>query len=667
MYNGLKPKTKAVKLNFDCVRKNEIQFSFKKPPITFTSKFKNKKFMKQKIKSIISMLTLTVLFALTNHLRAQNCTASYYTVSDPNTLNSFHFVNQSTGGVYFYWNFGDGTTSNLFDPHHAYTAPGTYTACLYINDSATNCFDSFCTVITIGTTSNCTANFMATPDSSLNTFQFTNLSTGGVQYYWSFGDGYNSIQSNPLHTYAASGSYLVCLNIFDTAQQCTSTYCDTVVVGGNTNCNASFWFIPDSTISNQIHFFGSGNLNNTGTVSSWFWEFGDSTTSTVQNPNHQYANSGYYYVCLTITTSTGCTTTTCNYIYVSGGTTNCNASFYAYQNGTGVNFVNQSTGGSQYFWDFGDGYTSTQANPVHYYANAGFYIACLTISDSMQTCTATHCDSVSVQNINGCFATFTYTVDTSGYGFMFTDASTSSSNIVSYSWSFGDGTSSNLQNPNHTFMQPGFYLVCLNITTSNGCTSSVCSNISVTGLNPCTPLFYYYTDSSGNGNDSTYIVIANNCNYNTIIWNFGDSTSVTKSGNNMGWISHMYADSGWYELCITVIIGTDTLTNCDSIYVPLRMAATGINSLESLKPTFTVAPNPISSNAVISFKLKQQSQVRIEMYNTIGNQVKLIADEKHESGAYSYNINVDDINAGIYILRLTTALGVKTVKVNISK
>jgi PKD repeat protein len=621
--------------------------------------------MKQKIKSIISALTLIVVLALTNNLQAQNCTASYYTVNDPNALNSFHFVNQSTGGVNFYWSFGDGTSSTLFDPHHAYTAPGTYTACLYINDSANNCFDSFCTVITIGSNTNCTANFSSTPDSSLNTFQFTNLSTGGVQYYWSFGDGYNSIQSNPLHTYTASGSYLVCLSIFDSAQQCSSTYCDTVVVGGNTNCNASFWFIPDSMISNQIHFFGSGNLNNTGTVSSWFWEFGDSTTSTVQNPNHQYANSGYYYVCLSITTTTGCTTTYCNYIYVSGGTANCNASFYAYQNGTGVNFVNQSTGGTQYFWDFGDGSYSTQLNPVHYYASSGFYIACLTISDSMQTCTATYCDSVSVQNINGCNATFTYSVDTSGYGYSFVDGSTSSSNIVSYSWSFGDGTSSNLQNPNHTYMQPGSYLVCLNIASSNGCTSSICNTVNVTGSNPCTPIFTNYTDSL---TDSTFVILSSPCPYDTIIWNFGDSTIVvTGAGNNINYVQHMYADSGWYNVCVTVIMGTDTLTNCDSIYVPLRMAATGINNLENLKQTFTVAPNPISSNAVISYKLKQQTRVRIEMYNTIGNQVKLIADEKHESGAYSYNINVDDINAGIYILRLTTDLGVNTVKVNISK
>ena len=180
-------------------------------------------------------------------------------------------------------------------------------------------------------------------------------------------------------------------------------------------------------------------------------------------------------------------------------------------------------------------------------------------------------------------------------------------------------------------------------------------------------MFYYYTDSSGNGNDSTYVVIANNCNYNTIIWNFGDSTTVTTNGNNMGWISHMYADSGWYELCITVIMGTDTLINCDSIYVPLRMAATGINNLENLKPTLTVTPNPISSNATISFKLKQQTRVRIEMYNITGNQVKLIADEKHESGAYSYNLNIDELKQGIYILRLVTDSGAKTVKVNISK
>ena len=120
-----------------------------------------------------------------------------------------------------------------------------------------------------------------------------------------------------------------------------------------------------------------------------------------------------------------------------------------------VSFTDMSYGTyDSWLWDFGDGTTSTEANPVHTYAEEGLYEVCLTISDSAGFCSSTACEPVQVgQPPWGCENSFYYyftdslTAEFTGYVFDSTFV------VLSYDWDFGDGTTGSGQTISHTFTQ----------------------------------------------------------------------------------------------------------------------------------------------------------------------------------------------------------------------
>jgi hypothetical protein len=163
---------------------------------------------------------------------------------------------------------------------------------------------------------------------------------------------------------------------------------------------------------NPVQFTGSNS--GPSAMTSWYWDFGDGQTSTLQNPSHTYAVGGTYKVCLTITavspSGQSCCDQVCyNVVACQIQPCTANASFtwaQAHQINT-LAFTNTSTGTGTpcgYFWDFGDGFTSTLANPIHTYANSGIYFVCLTVTycvydaagNLITTCSGTFCKKVSV-------------------------------------------------------------------------------------------------------------------------------------------------------------------------------------------------------------------------------------------------------------------------------
>jgi PKD repeat protein len=126
-------------------------------------------------------------------------------------------------------------------------------------------------------------------------------------------------------------------------------------------------------------------------------------------------------------------------------------------------------------WDFGDGNTSTMQNPVHTYAAAGTYTVCLIASDSCATDTI--CQALNVTCV-GPVAAFSDTA--TGLTATFTDASTSTGVLISWAWDFGDGNTSTMQNPVHTYTAAGTYTVCL-IASDSCATDTICQALNVTG------------------------------------------------------------------------------------------------------------------------------------------------------------------------------------------
>jgi PKD repeat protein len=342
----------------------------------------------------LNKFILIVLFSFigTYNVNAQ-CTSSFSFVDNGN--GNYTFTSTSTGGINFYWyvdnNFlGIGNTVTQTFPN------GTYTICLSIEDSAAGCFDTSCMTIVVTSGSSCTASYTYT-NNGPGSFSFSNTSTGGLTYFWDFGDGSTSTLMNPNHIYPVNGNYYVCLIINDSNQACTDVFCDTIIITNiNTGpCNIVAGFTATDNGAGNYSFTNTS----TGNILAYYWNFGDGNTSTTVNPNHTYLANGTYVVTLTIGDSS-CYDYYITTITVSGITNSlpCNAAFVIVPDSANTGNVivyntSTSSGGNlTYFWDFGDGNTSTLQYPNYTYTTAGPFQLCLIVTDNM--CTSTYCDSI---------------------------------------------------------------------------------------------------------------------------------------------------------------------------------------------------------------------------------------------------------------------------------
>ena len=444
-------------------------------------------------KSILSKLIRTLmfvaLFCLSVKANAQ-CAAAYTFTVDPANNGNVTFTNTSSAGtgLYYNWNFGDGTTDNSATPPiHTYGSTGTFNVCLTIHDSIgmydslLGCYNTYCaTISVINSATPCTAHFSFTTDTTTNVY-FNNTSSAlgaSVNFTWNFGDGTTSNLENPYnHTYPAAGTYYVCLTMDDSSISCHATFCDSITIGSSPILPCSASFTPYDSLG-----YGYFINNSTGTGITSTWNFGDGTSGTSTGDTiHHYASSGSYSVCLTITSSTGCTASYCDSIVIGGSTGSCSAYFNAVDSSTFIQFFDASSGAGplNYHWDFGDGTTSNNVgNKTHIYSSPGTYSVCLTVSDTAGTCSNTYCNSVIVSSTPPCYSYFAIVQDSSNLYNYFLYNYSSTASGTTYLWDFGDGTTSTLEYPSHTYAASSPVLICLTISNSFlGCTATHCDSI----------------------------------------------------------------------------------------------------------------------------------------------------------------------------------------------
>ena len=249
--------------------------------------------------------------------------------------------------------------------------------------------------------------------------------------------------------------------------------CDSIPAGG---CGAAFQAYPDSSGN---YYFNDYSSNGGGNIISWSWYFGDGTTSTLQNPIHQYA-PGIYGACLTIATDQGCTSTFCDTIY-AGNPSGCNSYFVYNNSGNTYTFQAYPTGNApyQFTWNFdngtiiGPGGSSSVTNT---FATSGYYYVCLTTVDA-NMCTSTYCEYIYVNGNNyPCSANFFLYPDSTILHQYYAVNMAYGTGALSYLWSWGDGTSSTGAYPSHAYANDGYYTICLTINDSAGCTSTFCDS-----------------------------------------------------------------------------------------------------------------------------------------------------------------------------------------------
>ncbi|MFC2141191.1 PKD domain-containing protein, partial [Acidobacteriota bacterium] len=329
-------------------------------------------------------------------------------------------------------------------------------------------------VFTTGTNYPPVADFTFTTTDLTADFTDTSTDSDGtvVGWDWDFGDGNTSTAQNPSHTYAAAGTYTVSLTVTDDDSATDSVSKPVTVTEPNAPPVADFTFTTSDLTAN----FTDTSTDSDGTIVGWDWNFGDGNTSTVQNPSHTYAAAGTYTVTLTVTDDDSATDSISKPVTVTEPpNVPPVADFTFTTSDLTANFTDASTDSDgtivSWLWNFGDGNTSTVQNPSHTYAAAGTYTVTLTVTDDdSATDSVSKPVTVTAPNIPPT-ASFTYTIN--GLTVTFTDTSTDpDGTIVGWLWNFGDGNTSTVQNPIHTYAMGGTYTVTLTVTDNDGATDS---------------------------------------------------------------------------------------------------------------------------------------------------------------------------------------------------
>ncbi|MCF8246432.1 MAG: choice-of-anchor B family protein [Saprospiraceae bacterium] len=378
-----------------------------------------------------------------------------------------------------------------------------------------------------------------------------------------------------------------------------------------------------------IQFFDSSD-----TTFLWEWTFegGTPATSTEQNPTVVYNTPGTFDVSLTVTTQTATVYTIDRPNLITIG----QAPVAGFTNTVGSNviaFTNGSVGASTYAWDFGDGNTSSQANPSNTYTATGLYPVTLTVTNACGSDTFTQDVQVlavpptatfTLSGTNGCAP---FTVD-------FTSAPVG--NPDTYSWTFPGGTPSSSTDPNPTvvYNTVGTFSVQLTVTNPAGTnTASLNQGITV-GASP-SALFsfgvaqYNATFTNGSAGATSYV------------WTFGDGNSSTEANP-----THTYAANGQYEVTLeaTNECGFAVFTQTVNINV------SGTEFLDEAGYSLNASPNPFSHQLMVSYELPNESTTaNLLIFNVLGEQVGDVALSGNVGNAA---IGEKITGSGVYFIRL---------------
>lgn len=393
--------------------------------------------------------------------------------------------------------------------------------------------------------------------------QFNDASTGNPTWWrWDLGNGTISFLQHPATTYFNPGTYTVKLVAGNDTHKDSVTLTGYIIVdalpGVNFSASATTGCFPLPVQLSDLSDPGSG------TITSWQWDFGDGTISTDQHPTHTYTTAGQFNISLRVKNSNGCeqTLTRTNYISLQNGVkagfifsspNSCKAP-------ATIRFTNRSTGTGTlgYFWDFGDGQTSTDVNPAHIYSANGSYTVKLVVKN------ATGCsdsvirvNTINIGNTNADFNTPAQIC--AGQPVTINNASVPAP--VSSAWTFSDGSSSTALHPVKVFNQPGNFTIKL-VTDFGNCKDSITKPVVVLAKPAAA-----FTATNALGCKAPHTVSFTDQTPGAVGWEwfFGDGSKGTGSST-----THTYTTKGKYnvKLVVTNAAGcTDTLEKKELVQI----------------------------------------------------------------------------------------------------
>ncbi len=382
------------------------------------------------------------------------------------------FTDSSTGlPSTWFWNFGDGNSSAVGPTvQHTYASSGIYMASLFVSGGS-GCSDQIFKRVEIknSTQAGITVIDSICDGNNVNFTDHSTITSGTIDiYFWDFGDGLTSNTPNASHLYAGPGTFTVTHTV-GSLGGCSSSKIINVTI----NNRPIPLFVATTTCQNGVTSFNDSSTIGNGTITKWFWNLGDGSTSTQQNPTHTYTTSGNFMVTLTATSSFNCTANTSIPIIVyPAPAANFSVPIACPQDTiqyTDLSTINSGTI-SSWLWDFTDGTFSSAQNPEHKFVIPTDTAHVKLIVTSNFGCTDTVIKLVKTQPVPDFHWAPDITSGCEGLIVHFTDTTTVQNGIITnWAWDFDDGSLSFSKNPTHVFDTAGNYYVSLWVTASNGC------------------------------------------------------------------------------------------------------------------------------------------------------------------------------------------------------
>jgi PKD repeat protein len=344
-----------------------------------------------------------------------------------------------------------------------------------------------------GNTQTCTASFVYSlmPNGVVNFYSTSSpVNSITTQYYWNFGNNssYTATgSSTATSTYSANGVFTVSLFLNTPPNGTCQAVATVTITNTSNNCNLVTDFFITYGGTNGVYVF-TNNSSGTVTGTTYTYNFGDGSSSNLANTTHTYFANVPYTVTLLANNNTNpaCngSKTVVNYVTsVAGCNWTPNFSYTVGANGS-VNFANTSTGGSYYYWSFGDNSTGTGSTASHTYQQNGTYTVVLTVKTSSinpppsGTCIKSVTQVITVTTapcpVNANFSVVP--TPTAQYWIAIPASTIGVANAI---WSWGDGSSSNGLFSTHQYSAAGIYTLCLTVTVSCGASATSCNSYSI--------------------------------------------------------------------------------------------------------------------------------------------------------------------------------------------
>jgi gliding motility-associated-like protein len=384
------------------------------------------------------------------------------------------------------------------------------------------------------------------------------------KWYWDFGDGGKGKSRKESHTYAAGGSFPVKFAVITAVGCLSDTARKTIDISAPPVANFSVQSLLCE--KNEVTLRNESTVPPGNTLAKWYWDFGDGTKTTNPNGNdvkHTYTTAGSYSVKLEVETSAGCKSIAFTQLvkvnpqpkpdFVLPGSVCLPTGQAQFTNSTTIS--DGSVAQLTYNWNFGDGGTATDKDPIYNYTTGGPYSILLkaTSKDGCIDSVRKQLTTIYSQPI----ADFDVSAEVCiGTATTFTDKSDGKgSAIAQYKWDYDDGQTNTLASNSHTYAVAKTYNPTLVIVTDKGCSSAVATKPTLVNS---LPVANFNTNGAACQNKQINFTDISNPGAGAITkwnWNFDDGGTSTDA--NPG---HTYNTIKTYNVSLTV----ESSTGCKS-------------------------------------------------------------------------------------------------------